>query len=303
MNAIPTTAHRLHFFAIPSLVPEDPAEQAPGIRLQVPTGLEKDMLQSLFITLGVQQTSDSLMRAVMIDDLYNHYDAEEADRRANLLDSFWQLQEVEAKAMMLWEEREIERLLDQQGGAPEIDAEVKPPSLLSPRHKAQADIYTNEMLEKSERLRDMVKKNLQFQSLQNITLVRLHVRSTFKMPDFASTPLEFEEGDKMLTLESAHRIRNTLEDDDWRDLVREIDGLYALSSSAEKNSVSLPEKPRVPTGSPEPSAASESSDGSLTGSSTEPAPAEGSETTTGLSSHITSAPVDQTLSPGRTEEA
>lgn len=304
MNTIPTSAHRLHFFAIPSLKPEDPGVIPPGLRLRIPTGVEKDMLTSRLVTMGVEQTPDSLMRAVMIDDLYNIYDDEEADRRANLLDSFWQLQEVEARAQMLWEEREVERLLDQQYGAPEIEAEVRPPSLLSPRHKAQAELYTHEMLQKSTRLRDLVKKNVEFQSVQNMALVRLHVASTQSMPDFASTPLEFEVDDpSILVLESAQRLRNALSDEDWADLVREIDGLYGLSPSAEKNSDSRPGKPSDPIGSPEPSAASESSDGSLTGSSIEPAPTAGSETTTGLSSGFTSAPAGQTSSPGRTEEA
>lgn len=302
MNTIPMTATRLLSFFPPLLRSDPPSENDPEIRLKVPTGLEKDNLTSLMIHYGLEKTSNAYLRAVLIDDLYSLYDAAKADEMANVLDSFWQLQEVESEAMALWKEREIERMLDENYGAPPIDAEVRPPSLISPRHKAQVELYTHEMLAKSDRLRDLVKQQYQFEGKQKIFLVRLHVQSIRGIPEFASRPLEFDPDDQLMTLESAERLRNHLHDDDWADLSAEINGLYGLSRSEEKNSDSLPERQHDQIGSPEPSVGSESSDGSLTESSIEPVLAAASVETTGLSSNITSAPEGQTSSPGRMEE-
>lgn len=298
MNTYPLTAAKLEPFTPDSLVPDDDSKLTPVFQIKIPTAVERDQLPALLMDLGLNQVTDSKIRATLIDDLWEHFEPEKAEEMANFLDGVWQRQEVMQLARSQWQEQEVERILDIAEGAPEIEPAPFPESIISPRDQARCELIVDDMCQRSKRIRDLLREKLNYNSNNNMMLVRIHVAAVRNL-DGIFSPLEQEDG--ILTREAAAALREACTDQAWNELLRHIDALYGVSQSEEKNSVSLPERQLDPIGLSKPSDESDISDGSLTNSITEPVRVDESGHATASSFPFTSAPAGQTAPPGLTD--
>lgn len=262
------------------LIPFTPTSLAgrvdPLFHLKVPTPDQRDMLATTLSRMGVRPVSQEIMRATLIDALYDRGNDEQADLDAEMLETFWQTGMLDEQALASWHEQEIERQRDIAAGAPWVPPVPMPKAVTSARMKAKARLLVDEMTTSSPRMIALLERQMDYNRHQAFVLVRIGVAAT-SMPG-----LKLEFGiDGYLTEASAHAIRNALADTVWLELIEKIDESYRLTGEEEKNSVSPLEPPSGPSGSAEPSDASASSDGKWTDSNTGPAPSDASATTTG----------------------
>lgn len=279
--------------------------------LQVPTTVEREQINSRLITLGLRQVTNEQMRATMIEELFHHDwekgspEANEAhaEELANFLDSAWLRQETYDAAVARWQEQEVERLLDEGDGAPARPPAEMPIKLISVRETARMNLLVDEMMNASPRLRKLAADSQDFARQNSLLLVRAHILAATNV----KASLERDPVINALPLGQALALREEMDDRSWADLVGTIDRMYVVDGHEEKNSDSPLEKPSGPSGSPALIASTESSDGSLTSSSSTPAQDVGSATIIDPLSASTSesiaAPAPETASASPTVEA
>lgn len=267
------------------------------IKLRVPTPSQRDLLHQRLFAAGIIGVSIDLMRGTLVDEIYNHWPEEEAEKRVNVLDRAWQLENADLGAFMDWAEKERQRVKDEEAGAPPIEPEPMPAALLSPADRHRANLYSTEVYSRSQRLRDL--KNRMDSTAQSTAEMqfRLHV-----LPSSSglNCTLELEPSGEKLTEDMADRLRQDIGDDAYIQILEHIDQMYSLSEEERKNSDSPLEKLSDQTGSTASSGESASSDGSSTGSSTDPIPSAGSEPTTASSSRLSAARKARKSKPSRT---
>lgn len=272
-DTIQTTANRLIPFTPAALEKRDPK---PVIWLKVPTPDDRDNLTATLYRMGLREITNEVFRATLIDELYNVFPEDQADEYATLLDTYWQTSALDAEAFTSWHEQEVQRLIDEAAGAKDLVKQPQPIPVTSPRTAARARLLVEEVQDKSKRLQDLIIRRVDHARLQALCTVRLGVARI----DGLSVAVT-KDANGNLTEDSAHRIRAAVPDLAWRQLVAKIESGYDLEEEERKNSDSPPESGSDQIGSQEPSAASESSDGRWTDSSTGLAPTVESDTITG----------------------
>lgn len=257
----------------------------------VPTSVEREQVNSRFIQLGLQQITQEMIRATMIEELF-HQDwsgqvAHEgawtasqneaaAEERANFLDSVWMRQEAHDAAVAAWQEQEVERIIDADQGAPDRPATPMPPKIIGLREQSKLQLLVDHMMTNSQRLRDLAASAQDFARRNAMLLVRMHVVG---VTGFEPTiPLERDMRTRALSDAAVAALREQVDDLSWHELVAYIDRLYKIDEAERKNSDSPLGKPPLPSGSDEPSGDQASSDGSSTVSSSTPALDDGSAT-------------------------
>jgi hypothetical protein len=219
--------------------------------------------------MGLSAVDDTLVRAVMIDDLYNmdwgKGDGNEAyaDELAGQLESFWIRGQAQDQALAEWREREVERVRDELAGAPPKEAEPMPTGFITPREHAQMRILSDQVARQSQRMRELTARRVDFGKMNDQLLARIHVVSIEPKDPACPVELKFD-ADGVMTVASLDDLRDYIGDKAYRELVRHIDRQYSLAEAERKNSDSLPGKPSPPSGSTEASGESASSDGNST---------------------------------------
>lgn len=290
-NVIPihTSARSLADYTPPSLLAALEAGEIaskPIFWLRVPTGADRDGLQGRLIDLGLRSVSQGLIRATLIDDLWNHYPDDEAENHANLLDRVWQLAEMEEVARQLWVEQETQRVLDEMNGAPPIEPFPAPRRIISVRDQARSDLIVDHMSKCSTRVRALIAEQTNSAKAATFVMLRMQLAGYFDVPNIENR----NPSDAILVDNEVAVIREALSDDAWTELISYINAMYGLSEEERKNSVSPLEKQSDLTGSLEPSGESQTGNGGTsTTSITEPAPTGESATITAPSCDTTSA--------------
>lgn len=266
--------------------------------ISVPTSVEREQINSRLISLGLQQVTQEMIRATMIEELF-HQDwslpGEEisseinqarAEDNANFLDSVWLRQQAHDEAIRQWHEQEVERMVDELEGAPSRPRADVPVKIIGIREQSRMQILIDRMMTTSQRLRDLAASNMDFGRRNAVLLVRMHLIGVEGFTP--AIPLERGRHTRALSEDAVLALREQVDDTSWNQLVSYIDQLYRLDGGEEKNSDSPPEKPSLPGGSTEPSASPATNAGSSTASPSTPAPAVESEMTTDKSSGSTS---------------
>lgn len=256
--------------------PLPPSTSGLEITIKVPTPDQRDMLSTTLNRLGLRPITQELMRATLIDALYDRGDDAQADADAEMLEEFWQVSRLDEEALADWHEREIQRQRDIADGAPHRPPVPMPVPLVRARLKARARLLVDEMTTDSPRMVALLERQMDYNRMQAYALVRIGIA------DVKGAAFAIERGsDGHLTQETAQAIREALSDTHWLQLIEQIDHGYRLTVDEEKNSDWLLEKQSDPNGSAEPSDASASSDGKWTESNTGQTPDAASVTTTG----------------------
>ena len=265
---------------------KDGGKPAPVFLIRVPTMMEREQISPRLLSLGLTAISESKMRATLIDELWTVYPdsgdtAGKADQLADFLDGVWQRASVQENAIGLWQEQEAQRILDEAQGAPARLPYEAPPRVVSIRDEARAALISDEMIDKSQRLRDLAAEKMDYDRKNATLLIRINVAGVSGQ---GWDDLTLESINDVLTEESAIAIRQKLDRNGWRELYIHIDRLYRLDEVEEKNSDLPLGNQSDQTGLQEPSGDLDGNGGSSTTSSIS-APLTGeSETITGPSS-------------------
>lgn len=297
---IPLTAKRSDVFSLPSL---EETPKALSVQIRIPTPSERDTLGGRLFELGLSPVSDETIRAHMVDELYKidwaadageqllatlttpderaAYNEKIAEEKAEFLDSYWSRQELDNQVTADWLEKEQQRLLDQQEGAPAREPTPMPNKLIKLRDHSRGQIMVNDIIARSERVRSLSAQRGDYARRQAELMVRLQLMTLTPTDKAAFKEAEKETGvevklergdDGLITVDAIDALREFIGNTAWGELVERVDGHYSLRETERKNSVSPPVKPSDQTGSQERSGDSANSGGESTASLTGPAP-------------------------------
>jgi hypothetical protein len=258
---------------------DDTGKPKAEFRLGQWTDHELDQLNEILFQRGIVQPTTEDQRALMVNELFQFYDEPEAERRANVLDEFWQDSDRLREQMDAWELRDLERRRDTAAGAPDTEAETPPRSFLSIRVRSEAQTVATDLRDKSEKLRVMMHSSTTYARRSMEAVMRLTIQG------WTGLETKFETADGMVTERAFAEMRRELGTVPFSELRARINSNTIVGSDEVGNLDSPVSGNSGQSSSPAPNGASGSSAGSSTTSSIEPAQAGGSgETTTGSSS-------------------
>lgn len=282
---IPLSALRRPF--TPPSLEAEPPKVSPVITLREPTEHEGDLLGMELFRRGVAPVTQETIRATMIDEIYVLFttevegqpDESKADEFAALLEEVWQHEGAYQAAVEIWKEQEIQRRRDKALGAAVPEADDFPKNNCPVRTKARSQLLIDDVTAKSQRIRDLIVQQNGYEFAQRRMIARLYITD---WKNCGSKPV-FVEGDEMLTEASLDGLWKEIGPAARREVEREIESSFDLGEEERKNSDLPAGSGQEGSGSQEPSSASESKDGSLTGSSSEQTPGDASDATTAVS--------------------
>jgi hypothetical protein len=305
---IPLSSKRLIEHTPLSLKSETDADvivEDPAFLLRVPTMVEREQIGARLTSLGIFEVSELALRSTMIDALWDVFPADKAEEHATFLDGYEQRRTVYETMLALWKEQEIQRQEDEMHGAPAREPYPLPVRTFSVRDEARANLMMEEMVAKSDRIRDLLAKRRDHHRIVNLIMFRMHVAGVKHL--IGTDGQSFEKLDidvnGLLDENQALLIQQVIGNQAWRELHLFIDGLYSLTDREEKNSDSPLGKLSDPSGSPALTVASDPSDGNLTTSNITALPIGSSEATTAPLSLPISEPAGSTVITSPTDAA
>lgn len=264
MRAISLSAAKT-FFTPPSLENREPPV---SIILREPTEGEVDRLGVELYRRNIRPVDVNSVRATMIDELYRIYDEAKADEAAGLIEQVWAAEGEHQARVEMWIEQERERLRDIKGGAPEYPSAEYPRPNVSIRVQSRAQLIRDELVEKSDRIRDITIRGQQYDIEQKRMQTRLYILGWTGL----STPVEKDETGEAITESCLDQMAAEIGPQATRELVKHMDGLFDLTMEEVGNSDLPAESGQNPNSSPTPSDESASSNGNSTKSDIEPTP-------------------------------
>jgi hypothetical protein len=156
-----------------------------------PTFLVKPMTQADFDRLGfelfrhnVAPVTTDTFRATMIDEIFELYEEADAETKADLLDQFWQNEDLFNSQVEIWNMGEQDRLWDQGRGGPRRPAAPMPERNMHVRQRSKAMLLAEEIKSKSMRLRDLTIEMQSYEPRQREGITRLVLEgwTGFKTP-------------------------------------------------------------------------------------------------------------------------
>jgi hypothetical protein len=301
MAFIPLTSQTLVPFTPDAL--KSASGDHPVFMIRQPTQMQGDQLNARLMAAGLSVISQQTIRATIIDELFSLFDEEAAEKNADLLDAVWQQQELQNQQYDAWQERETERILDQEHGAPPRPPAPLPDRLVKPRDAARAQLVLDDVQIRSQRVRNILAERMDYGRRNAMLLVRLSVARVRGLPGIDALAFDDPNGSPIMTEFCGSKLREAMSLSAWEQLVGHIDSLYSLSEAERKNSGSLPDTPSNPNGLPDGSESPALTDGNLTESNIVPIPDAGSGQTILPSSTSTFVPEWERRNPSPTDAA
>lgn len=239
---------------------------------------------------NIVPVSNETIRATLIDEIFVLFGDKEGEVKADLLDAFWQAQDLYNEQEAEWSLQEDQRLLDQANGAPKRPHAPLPEHTLPLRQRASAQLFIEEMRNKSLRLRELTIEMQTYELRQQEGMVRLILEN------WEGLKVPFAKVDGIVPEATWRALKDEVPKEAIRELVRKSFDMGKVTEEERGNSDSPLDSGSDPTGSPEPSGGSASSDGSSTASSTGLAPPAASDVIIESSSNSTSDVTGSTLS-------
>lgn len=230
-----------------------------------PVFLVKPMTQADYDRLGfelfrhnVSPITQDTFRAYMIDEIFNLYGDVEGEKHADLMDEFWQGEDIFNLQVEEWMLREKERLWDQSRGAPEREPEPAPRKSVSARRRAAANLFAERLKNESRRIRDLTIEMQTYAPRQAEGISRLVIEGWSGL----STPFRKENG--IVPDDIFQQLKAEVGKEALAELQTFIMSMGNIDPVEAGNSDSPPANESGQTGSPEQSGELDSSDGSLT---------------------------------------
>lgn len=230
------------------------------------TAADTDAVSAVLFRNNISPITTDTFRATLIDEIFNIFPDETiAEENAQILDEYWQCEDVYGEALARWNAQEEQRLFDEQHGAPKTAQALLPQRSMSVRRRSQALLLVDRLREGSERIREITLQLREYEPAQRAGITRMVLQGWKGV----STPFG-KESDMVPPATYA-----ALTEEIGRPAILELEAFVnsqgALAPREVGNSGSPPDTEPAPTGSQETSGASEQSDGSSTKSSTAPA--------------------------------
>jgi hypothetical protein len=250
---IPTTAAPLPF---------SPACLGPDSGV---TFLVKPMTQADFDRLGfelfrhnVSPVTQDTFRATAIDEIFKLYDEAKAEEFANLMDEYWQGEDMFNVQFEEWRLTEQERRWDMSKGAPYRDPVPPPQRTMSIRRRTQAQLFVDELKTASRRLRDLTVEMQSYEPRQREGITRLVLEG------WSGCSTIFSKPDGIVPDEVFQALKIEIGKEALQELHEFVASLGNVDDVERGNSDLPPASGLDPTGSPAPSEGSVSSDGPST---------------------------------------
>ncbi|MET0373948.1 MAG: hypothetical protein ABW128_06785 [Rhizorhabdus sp.] len=225
--------------------------------------LMHDMTQSDMDRLGYElfrhnivPISQETFRATLIDEIFNVYGDEEGETFADMMDGYWQSQDLYTEQMDEWRYQEEQRLLDEANGAPKRAHAPVPQHTLSVRERSKAQLFSEALRGKSMRVRELTIEMQTYDLRQREGMARLVIE------EWRGLKAPFAKQDGFITDASWIALKNEVGSEAMNELYGKIFAKGAVTETEKGNSDSPLGTTSPPSGSPEPSDGSASSDGS-----------------------------------------
>jgi len=233
--------------------------------------------------------SQETFRATMVDEIFEVYGEEEGEPLADMMDGYWQSQDLYTEQMEDWRAQEEQRLLDEQTGSPKRAQAPVPTHTLGIRARSKAQLFAEQLRNRSRRIRDLTIEMQTYDLRQREGMARIVIE------DWRGLATKFVKQDGFITEDAWRAVKAEVGGEGMNELYGKIFAKGAVTSTEEGNSDSPLDSTSPPNGSPEPSDGSESSGG--TSATTESGPSsstslalpDGSDVTIAPSSNSTSA--------------
>jgi len=257
---------------------------APNIEFFVPpmTQSDYDQVGYELFRHNILPISQETFRANFIEEIFRLHGDEEGETYANLMDEHWQAQDLYNDQVANWQLQEDQRLLDWAAGVKRPQA-ARPQHTQSVREKSRASAFADTLRRASPKLRDMTIEMQQFNRKQREGMTRI------VLSGWQGASVPFVKTGTIVPEETWEALKTEIGKDAVEELLNRTMSTGSVDATEKGNSDLPPESESGPTGSPEPSDVPVSSDGSLTTSSTGPAPTDGFGVTTTLPSSSTSS--------------
>lgn len=260
--------------------------------------LVKPMTQEVSDRLGfelfrynISPITQDTYRAQMIEEIFVLFGEVKGEEKANMMDEFWQCEDLFGSQIEEWKVREQERIWDQSRGAPRRDPEPPPLRTLSIRRRSQGQLLADVVRNASIKMRELTIDMQSYEPRQREGITRMVITGWSGLSTLFSKP------DGIVPDDIYQQLKNEIGKEAIAELQQFVMSLIIVDTVEAGNSDSPPESGSDQIGLPEPSGGSAGSDGPSTSEaeqipSTSPgSPIHGSESDaiTGSSSTSTSA--------------
>lgn len=165
---IPTTAASLPF------TPISLGDESKVVFYAKPiTQADYDQLGYELFRHNIVPISTSDFRAIMIEEIFKIHGDEVGEEKAQLVDEYWQGEDLYGDLVNDWKLQEQQRLFDEQHGAPRRQPAPPPQHPTGVRRRAQAEIFMQDMRRASALLRDKTIEMQTYEPKQRDGMVRL----------------------------------------------------------------------------------------------------------------------------------
>lgn len=257
MSTIPLTARAPRSYTPPTLeahyeeklaawadAPEDERGEKPikpVFHIAVPTLVERELIGSLLYELGLIEVRQDRVRTATLEEAIVHLP--DGEEQALFLESHWQMQGLHEQQLEIWAERETQRMLDQME-KPDEDLKPipKPAPLTTLADRIKAKNVTEELYEKSARLRRLMAKRASWDRENQIMMLRVHLRGWEGLEtqrEGESNP-GIADGIDIVTTDAITALREEIGGVVWEELYVSIDGMYQLKQDEVGNYASRP---------------------------------------------------------------
>ncbi len=227
--------------------------------------LVKPMTQADFDRLGfelfrhnISPVTQDTFRATMIDEIFKIYGDVDGEEKANLMDEFWQGEDIWNVQIEEWKLREQERLWDQSRGAPRRDPEPPPARTVPIRRRTEAQLFAEEVKNSSRRMRDLTIDMQSYEPRQREGITRLVVEG------WSGTKTPFSKPEGIVPDDVYQQLKAELGKEALAELHLFVMSLGNVDAVEAGNSDLPLESGSDQTGLPAPSGASATSDGPST---------------------------------------
>jgi len=272
-NEIYLTTSRIHPFTPQTLENRDPK---PVFQIRIPAFAERDQISTILFANGFVPVAVEHGRALLIEAIYETQVGDTPEEREAAaeetvlwLEGYWQRAEAYNRAIEQWNEQETVRLADIDLGAPFRPQAPKPERTFTPRESARATRLGVEMLDRWQPYRELQARHASQSIIQEVLTTRLFIAG------WTGLETKFESDGQKMTEACTEALRGEIGVLAWDALVREVHTMFFVNGTTRGNSESPLEQSSNQDGSPNASGASGQTNGSSTGSNTEPTPSGG----------------------------
>jgi hypothetical protein len=237
--------------------------------VRVPTWEDRDMVSLRLYTMGVREVTADNIQHLIVSELFEVMEEDEADEAARFCEGFWARQRMHNIDMQRWGEQEAIRQGDEIAAGRKFEATPPPPETTTARERARINLIAADVTDGSERLRNKIADQQLYTKRFAAAVTRLMIAGWKGLKTEAQWDARPSLDAPTLSKETIEQLRSELMELDatgaaWEELTNFCERQFDLPRSAEKNSHSPVANISGQATSTTKNSASENNDGSST---------------------------------------